>query len=184
MAYRAAAMGQGVAIGDLSVLHEEITKGELVLPFKDMQISDDTEAYYLCCRRNCWTDPASPRFISGFRTRPRDPIRHTACHMQTRLAPSYCLRSTRSEPSLTHGPGNCRIRTVSSAKVAQVVDGCRRRNGRLEWGQERVNQRKLRNARNGAASGLAASKLRNSNSCHSDRRTFRRRWWRVSAILA
>ncbi|WP_352605427.1 hypothetical protein [Mesorhizobium sp. M0488] len=55
-------MGQGVAIGDLSVLHEEISKGELVLPFKDMQISDDTEAYYLCCTRDCWTDPRIAAF--------------------------------------------------------------------------------------------------------------------------
>ena len=62
MAYRAAAMGQGVAIGDLSVLHEEITKGELILPFQDMQISDDTEAYYLCCRRDSWTAPRIKEF--------------------------------------------------------------------------------------------------------------------------
>ncbi|ESX08956.1 LysR substrate-binding domain-containing protein [Mesorhizobium sp. M1148] len=62
MAYRAAAMGQGVAIGDLSVLHDEIAKGELVLPFKDMQISDDTEAYHLCCRKDCWTDPRIAAF--------------------------------------------------------------------------------------------------------------------------
>ncbi|WP_407046150.1 LysR substrate-binding domain-containing protein [Mesorhizobium abyssinicae] len=34
MAYRAAAMSQGVAIGDLSVLHEEITTGELVLSLR------------------------------------------------------------------------------------------------------------------------------------------------------
>lgn len=62
MAYRAAAMGQGVAVGDLSVLHEEITRGELVQPFKDMQISDDREAYHLCGRRDCWTDPRIAAF--------------------------------------------------------------------------------------------------------------------------
>ncbi|WP_245275666.1 LysR substrate-binding domain-containing protein, partial [Mesorhizobium sp. LNHC229A00] len=62
MAYRAAAMGQGVAIGDLSVLHDEIAKGELVLPFKDMQIFDDTEAYHLCGRRDRWTDPRIAAF--------------------------------------------------------------------------------------------------------------------------
>ncbi|WP_352461147.1 MULTISPECIES: LysR substrate-binding domain-containing protein [unclassified Mesorhizobium] len=62
MAYRARRHGQGVAIGDLSVLNEEITKGELVLPIKDMQISDDTEAHHLCCRKDCWTDPRIAAF--------------------------------------------------------------------------------------------------------------------------
>ncbi|WP_292121786.1 LysR substrate-binding domain-containing protein [Mesorhizobium sp.] len=62
MAYRAAAMGQGIAIGDLSVLHEEIASGALVQPFKDMQVCDNTEAYHLCARRDCWADPRIATF--------------------------------------------------------------------------------------------------------------------------
>lgn len=57
MAYRAAVLGHGVVIGDLAVLQEEIAEGELVQPFPDMQVSDDTESYHLCGRRERWTDP-------------------------------------------------------------------------------------------------------------------------------
>lgn len=57
MAYRAAALGQGVAVGDLVVLRDEIESGELILPFKDYEVRVPTEAYHLFGAASCWNDP-------------------------------------------------------------------------------------------------------------------------------
>ena len=57
MAYRAAALGQGVAVGDLVVLRDEIESGELILPFKDYEVRVPTEAYHLFGAASSWNDP-------------------------------------------------------------------------------------------------------------------------------
>ncbi len=57
MAFRAAALGQGVVIGDLVVLRDEIESGQLIQPFKDHEIKDPTEAYHLFGTASCWNDP-------------------------------------------------------------------------------------------------------------------------------
>ena len=57
MAYRAAALGQGVAIGDLAVLHHELKTGQLVQPFTGYELKTPTEAYYLFGPGGCWNEP-------------------------------------------------------------------------------------------------------------------------------
>jgi LysR family glycine cleavage system transcriptional activator len=47
MAVRAAAGGHGVAIGDLTLIAEELAAGQLVAPF-DLVLSDDSGYYFIC----------------------------------------------------------------------------------------------------------------------------------------
>jgi LysR family glycine cleavage system transcriptional activator len=61
-AYRAAVHGQGVVIGDLSVLVEELASDALVCLFDDMALAVPTEAYHVFGRPDRWDDPRARKF--------------------------------------------------------------------------------------------------------------------------
>jgi LysR family transcriptional regulator, glycine cleavage system transcriptional activator len=57
MAFRAAALGQGVVMGDMAVLRDEIESGQLIPPLRDHEIREPSEAYHLFGAASCWNDP-------------------------------------------------------------------------------------------------------------------------------
>ena len=64
MAVKAAALGQGVTIGDLILTAAEIERGEVVMPFAEMRLETDFEGYCLYGPAGCWTHPK----IAAFKT--------------------------------------------------------------------------------------------------------------------
>lgn len=62
MAVRAAVMGQGIAIGDVSLIGEELETGKLVRPFPDMTLTTDWQGYSLFGPAGCWDDPRAAAF--------------------------------------------------------------------------------------------------------------------------
>lgn len=64
MAAQAAVLGEGVVLGDLTFMKDEIENGRLVLPFEDMVVRDETEAYHVACRVESWSDPRVTAFYA------------------------------------------------------------------------------------------------------------------------
>ena len=62
MAVRAAVMGQGIAIGDVSLIREELETGKLVRPFPELTLTTDWEGYSLFGPAGCWDDPRIAAF--------------------------------------------------------------------------------------------------------------------------
>jgi LysR family glycine cleavage system transcriptional activator len=64
MATQAAVLGEGVVLGDLTFMQDEIASGRLVLPFKDKVVRDEAEAYHVACRAESWSDPRVAAFFA------------------------------------------------------------------------------------------------------------------------
>lgn len=64
MAVRAAVLGEGIAMGDLTLLQEDFATGQLVVPFPDLVLSNETEDYSFFAREEMWDEPR----IAAFRT--------------------------------------------------------------------------------------------------------------------
>lgn len=56
-AFRAAVMGLGVVIGDLTFIQEELASGALVTPFADLICREASADYHIICRDEAWNDP-------------------------------------------------------------------------------------------------------------------------------
>ena len=57
MAIQAAVMGQGVAMGDLTLLTDEITTGKLICPLPDLVLRHDADNYYVYGPSAKWSRP-------------------------------------------------------------------------------------------------------------------------------
>ena len=57
MAIQAAVLGQGIAMGDLTLLSDEIGGGKLVCPLSDLALRRDTEDYYVYGPSARWNKP-------------------------------------------------------------------------------------------------------------------------------
>lgn len=62
MATRAAVIGAGVVMADLVLCHEELARGDLVLPFPEMTCGTPDGAYALIGERQKWNDPKVAAF--------------------------------------------------------------------------------------------------------------------------
>ena len=50
-------LGQGIAMGDLAVLGDEIKSGKLICPLPDLVLRRDAENYYVYGPRASWNKP-------------------------------------------------------------------------------------------------------------------------------
>lgn len=64
LAYRAAIMGGGVTIGDLTLLGEELASGALIPPFPDLVFRSPEHDYFIVSRDDCWEEPRIAAFVS------------------------------------------------------------------------------------------------------------------------
>ncbi len=62
MAIQAAVLGQGIAMGDLTLLGEELGSGKLVCPLPDMALRRDSENYYVYGPQERWNKPRVAAF--------------------------------------------------------------------------------------------------------------------------
>jgi LysR family glycine cleavage system transcriptional activator len=62
MAVKAAVMGQGITMGDMILVREELETGKLICPFEDRTLTTDWEGYCLYGRTGCWDDPRAAAF--------------------------------------------------------------------------------------------------------------------------
>lgn len=62
MAIQAAVLGQGIAMGDLAVLGDELKSGKLVCPLPDLVLSRDSESYYVYGPSASWKKPRVAAF--------------------------------------------------------------------------------------------------------------------------
>lgn len=56
MAQRAAVMGEGIVIGDLTLMTEELERDELIIPFPDKVLRGADDDYRFFCRQESWED--------------------------------------------------------------------------------------------------------------------------------
>jgi LysR family glycine cleavage system transcriptional activator len=64
MAVQAAMLGEGLAIGELAFLREEIATGKLMVPFPDLIHRSERDDYYIVGRKEVWYDPRVEAFYS------------------------------------------------------------------------------------------------------------------------
>lgn len=64
LAYRAAIMGGGVTVGDLTLLGEELESGALMVPFPDLVFRSPDHDYFIVVREDCWEEPRIAAFTS------------------------------------------------------------------------------------------------------------------------
>lgn len=62
LAVKAAVMGQGIVMGDMVLIRDELESGTLVCPFQDLTLTTDWEGYCLYGPRGCWNDPRVAAF--------------------------------------------------------------------------------------------------------------------------
>jgi LysR family glycine cleavage system transcriptional activator len=62
MAIQAAVMGQGIAMGELTLLADELDRGKLVCPLPDLKLSRDAEDYYVYGPSIRWNRPRVAAF--------------------------------------------------------------------------------------------------------------------------
>lgn len=62
MAIQAAVMGQGVAMGDLTLLADELESGKLICPLPDLKLTRDAEDYYVYGPSARWNKPRVAAF--------------------------------------------------------------------------------------------------------------------------
>lgn len=72
MAIQAAEMGQGIAMGDLTLLTDEIETGKLVCPFPDRVLQLDADNYYAYGLATKWNKPRVLAFRKWLETVARD----------------------------------------------------------------------------------------------------------------
>lgn len=64
LAYRAAIMGSGVTIGDMTLLSDELASKELMVPFPDLVFRSPANHYFIVVRKECWDDPRVGAFVN------------------------------------------------------------------------------------------------------------------------
>jgi LysR family glycine cleavage system transcriptional activator len=62
MAVKAAVMGQGITMGDLVLIKEELETGKLVCPLADFSLRSEDDGMCLYGQGGCWDDPRSAAF--------------------------------------------------------------------------------------------------------------------------
>lgn len=62
MAMQAAVMGQGIAMGELTLLGEELGSGKLICPLPDLVYRSDDEDYYVWGPSEIWNRPRIKTF--------------------------------------------------------------------------------------------------------------------------
>jgi LysR family glycine cleavage system transcriptional activator len=72
MAIQAAVMGQGVAMGDLTLLTDEVKTGKLVCPLPDMVLRLDADNYYAYGPATKWNKPRVQAFRQWLEAAARD----------------------------------------------------------------------------------------------------------------
>ena len=64
MAYRAAVLGTGVTIGDLTLLGEELASQALMVPFPELVFRSPAHQYYIVVRKDYWEEPRIAAFTN------------------------------------------------------------------------------------------------------------------------
>ena len=64
LACRAALVGAGVTIGDLTLLGEELASGALMVPFPDLVFRSPAHYYFIVARKDRWEEPRISAFAS------------------------------------------------------------------------------------------------------------------------
>jgi LysR family glycine cleavage system transcriptional activator len=64
MAVKAAVMAQGITMGDMVLMSDELETGKLVCPFQDLTLTTDWEGYCLYGPTGGWDDPR----VAAFKT--------------------------------------------------------------------------------------------------------------------
>jgi len=62
MAIQAAVLGQGIAMGDLTLLAQELASGKLICPLPDLALRRDAENYYVYGPSARWNRPRIAAF--------------------------------------------------------------------------------------------------------------------------
>jgi LysR family transcriptional regulator, glycine cleavage system transcriptional activator len=72
MAIQAAVLGQGIAMGDLTLLDQELSSGKLVCPLPHLALRRDAENYYVYGPSARWDKPRVAAFRQWLATVARD----------------------------------------------------------------------------------------------------------------